>query len=128
MKLEVEIKQKSFRNEYHKLAVNIIFTHGWLQNINAIFLKKYDLTSQQFNILRILRGQHPHPASINLLKDRMLDKMSDVSRLVERLRVKGLLHRTICNNDRRKSDVEITAGGLNLLNDIDAFENEFDDL
>ncbi len=128
MKLEEEIKQKSFRNEFHKLAVNIIFTHGWLQTFNAQFLQKYQLTSQQFNILRILRGQHPNPASINLLKERMLDKMSDVSRLVERLRVKGLLERSTCENDRRKSDVVITEAGLNLLKEIDNFDPEFDNL
>src|SRR3989304_4168006 len=86
MKLEEEIKQKKFRNEYHKLAVNILYTHGWLLNNQAAFLKKHDLTSAQFNILRILRGQYLNSASVNLLKERMLDKMSDASRLVERLK------------------------------------------
>lgn len=128
MRLEEEIKQKSFRNEYHKLAVNILYTHGWLQTFNTQFLQKYQITPQQYNILRILRGQHPNPASINLLKERMLDKMSDVSRLVERLRVKGLLERSTCENDRRKSDVVITEAGLNLLKEIDTFDVEFDDL
>jgi len=128
MRLEDEIKQKSFRNEYHKLAVNILYTHGWLLEFNNKVLQKFNLTAQQYNVLRILRGQHPNTASVNLLKERMLDKMSDVSRLVERLRVKGLLERTICENDRRKADVKISNKGLELLSDIDKLDLEFDKL
>lgn len=128
MRLEEEIKQKSFRNEYHKLAVNILYTHGWLLDFNTKVFLQYDLTAQQYNVLRILRGQHPNPASVNLLKDRMLDKMSDVSRLVERLRAKDLLERTICKNDRRKADVKITAKGLELLREIDKLDSEVDKL
>lgn len=126
MKLENEIQQKSFRNEFHKLAVNIIFTHGWLADKYNKEFKKFDLTASQFNILRILRGQYPSSASVNLLKERMLDKMSDTSRLVERLRKKGLLKRNICPNDRRKVDVVITEKGLNLLAELDKLDNKFD--
>jgi DNA-binding MarR family transcriptional regulator len=128
MRLEDEIKQKSFRNEYHKLAVNILYTHGWLLEFNNKILQKFKLTAQQYNVLRILRGQHPNTASVNLLKERMLDKMSDVSRLVERLRVKGLLERTICEIDRRRADVKISDKGLELLRDIDKLNTEFDKL
>jgi len=128
MKLEEEISQKQFRNEYQKLAVNIFYTHGWLMdNYNQIF-KKYALTGNQFNILRILRGQYPNYASINLLKERMLDKMSDASRLVERLCAKSLIKRTICPNDRRKVDVLISEKGLNLLNDLDKHDVDFDNI
>lgn len=126
MKLEDEIKQKSFRNEFHKLAVNLIYTHGWLSNKYNQAFKKFDLTSSQFNILRILRGQHPNSASVNLLKERMLDKMSDASRLVERLRKKGLVKRNICPNDRRKVDVIITDKGLKLLSEFDKLDNDLD--
>ena len=126
MKLEEEIKQKEFRNDFHKLAVNIIYTYGWLNNIQLAKLKKFGLSSQQFNILRILRGQHPKSASINLLKERMLDKMSDTSRIVERMRIKGLLERHICEKDRRRVDVVITQEGLNLLSEIDQLDSEFD--
>ncbi len=108
MKLEEEIKQKKFRNEFHKLAVNIIYTHSWLEYNISKFFKKFNITSNQFNILRILRGQYPEPVSINLLKERMLDIMSDASRLVDRLVAKGLVKRTTCVNDRRKVDVIIT--------------------
>lgn len=126
MKLEEEIKQKKFRNEFHKLAVNILYTHGWLLNHQSSFLKRYGITAAQFNILRILRGQYPNPASINLLKERMLDKMSDASRLVERLKHKDLVDRKICPEDRRRVEVVITEKGLNLLNDIDAHDDEAD--
>ena len=126
MKLEEEIKQKIFRNEYHKLAVNIFYTHGWLINNQAAFLKKHDLTSAQFNILRILRGQYPNPASINLLKERMLDKMSDASRLVERLKQKDLVDRKICPDDRRRVEVVITEKGLKVLEEIDKHDDEID--
>jgi len=126
MKLEDEIKQNSFRNEYHKLAVNLIFTHSWLMSKIYEMLDEYDLTPQQFNLLRILRGQYPKPASITLLKERMLDKMSDASRLVERLLAKGLVERKICPEDRRKVDVVITKKGLKLLEKIDKTDNEMD--
>jgi DNA-binding MarR family transcriptional regulator len=126
MKLEDEIKQSSFRNEYHKLAVNIIFTHSWLMSKIYELLDEYDLTPQQFNLLRILRGQYPHPASITLLKERMLDKMSDASRLVERLLSKGLVERKICPKDRRKVDVIISKKGLKVLDKIDKTNDEMD--
>lgn len=126
MKLEDEIKQNSFRNEYHKLAVNLIFTNSWLMSKIYELLDEYDLTPQQFNLLRILRGQYPKPASISLLKERMLDKMSDASRLVERLLAKGLVERKICPEDRRKVDVVITKKGLKLLEKIDKTDNEMD--
>ncbi|MCX7798463.1 MAG: MarR family winged helix-turn-helix transcriptional regulator [Melioribacter sp.] len=126
MKLENEIKQKKFRNEFHKLAVNIIYTHSWLQYSYKNLFNKFNITSNQFNILRILRGQYPKPCSINLLRERMLDKMSDASRLVDRLVAKGLVNRTICKEDRRKANVLITEKGLKLLSEIDKLENEFD--
>jgi DNA-binding MarR family transcriptional regulator len=126
MKLEDEIKQKNFENEFQKLAVNIIYTHGWLTYSQSKTFQQYGITGTQFNILRILRGQHPKPASVNLLKERMLDKQSDVSRMVERLRVKGLVERTICFNDRRKAEVLISDIGLKLLEKLDEESTEFD--
>lgn len=124
MRLEDEIKQKSFKSEYLKLAVNILFTHGWLVSHQKKIFEVHDITTTQYNILRILRGQYPNPMSINLLKDRMLDKMSDTSRLVERLRVKGYLDRKVCPNDRRKSDVKITSEGLKALDELDYLDEE----
>jgi len=123
MSLEEDIKQQKFKNEAQKAAVNIIYTFNWIDAQTRDFLKKYELTPQQFNILRILRGQHPEPSTINLLKERMLDKMCDASRMVERLRLKNLLERHTCPNDRRSVDILITTKGLALLEEIDL---EFD--
>jgi len=126
MELEKEIKQPKFRNEYHKLAVNIIYTYGWFANLQAGIFKEFNITSSQFNILRILRGQYPKPATIILLKERMLDKMSDVSRMVERLKNKGLVKRELCPDNRRQVDVIITEKGLNLLSEIDKLNEKQD--
>lgn len=123
MKLEDEIGQKEFKNDIQKMIINIMYTSNWLQYKFSESFKKYDITIQQFNILRILRGQHPNPARMHLLQDRMLDKMSNASRLVERLRKKGLVLRKICRNDRRAVDVNITESGLALLTELDLIEN-----
>jgi DNA-binding MarR family transcriptional regulator len=127
MELEKEIKQQKFRNEFHKLAVNIIYTYGWLCNLQSETFKNFDITPNQYNILRILRGQYPKPATIILLKERMLDKMSDASRLVERLKNKGLVRRDQCPNDRRQVDVVITDKGLSLLAEIDKLNGKQDE-
>lgn len=119
MRLEDEIKQKEFTNDYHKSIVNIMYTFNWLEGQSKDFFKKYDLTSQQYNILRILRGQHPKASTINLLKERMLDKMCDASRIVERLRLKEFLKRSQSENDKRSVDIFISQKGLDLLEIID---------
>lgn len=132
MRLEDEIKQKKFDSEKQKLLVNLIFTGNWIKDLNSQMLKPFGLTTQQYNILRILRGQHPKPASVNLLIDRMMDKMSNASRLVEKLRLKGYVERRECEKDRRQADVVITESGLELLEKIDvslrAFEKRFEHL
>lgn len=128
MKIEKEIYQENFRSKHHKSAVNVIYTFNWLYEKTMDLLRPFGLTIQQFNILRIIRGQHPKPATIKMLKERMMDKMSDASRLVEKLRLKGLVDRKTCDKDRRNVDVLITEKGLTLLKDIDAHEKEFDKL
>jgi DNA-binding MarR family transcriptional regulator len=129
MKLEEAIKQKRFKSEYQKLMVNILYTGNWAYNLNKRFLRKFTLSPEQYNVLRILRGQHPHPSSVALLNERMLDRMSNVSRLVEKLRIKNLLERKECDSDRRQVDIMITDAGLQLLNEIDSqigmMENNF---
>ena len=127
MKLEDEIVQKKFRNETHKLGVNLVYTFNWFDAFSQSHFKQYGVTGQQFNILRILRGQYPNPATIKLLKERMLDKMSDASRIVEKLRVKGLVDRQTSTTDRRNCDVIISEKGLHLLNKIDQEEKVWDD-
>lgn len=119
MKLEDEIAQAKFEDEYQKALINILYTSNWLNGQFSSEFKDQGITQQQYNILRILRGQHPKPASIKLIRERMLDKMSDASRLVEKLRVKGFLKREICEHDRRNVDVLITKEGLTLLERLD---------
>lgn len=119
MRLEQEIQQKGFENPYHRAVVNIVFTNNWLIERQLEIVKPFGITMQQFNVLRILRGQYPEPATIKLIKERMLDKMSDASRIVEKLRMKGFVKREICPDDRRNVDVCITEKGLNLLSKID---------
>jgi DNA-binding MarR family transcriptional regulator len=115
MKIEEAIQQQHFISEYQKAHLNILYTGSWLSQRTAAILKPYDLTTQQFNILRILRGRHPEPATVKLLTERMLDKMSNASRLVDKLLKKKLVERTICTDDRRRVDVFITDAGLDLL-------------
>lgn len=119
MELEKEIHQTRFKNDYHKMVVNIIYSYGWVTSLVKERLGKKQVTLQQYNILRILRGQHPKPATINLLKERMLDKMSDASRIVERLVQKKLVTRTINKHDRRAVDILITEKGLEILKELD---------
>jgi DNA-binding MarR family transcriptional regulator len=126
MQIEKEIKQDKFKNEYHKLSVNILYTGSWLSIKNQAHLKPFGLTYQQYNILRILRGQYPNPATVSLLIDRMLDKMSNASRLVEKLRQKKLVERRTCKNDRRAVDVIITERGLDLLTEIETHDPEWE--
>ncbi len=118
MELEKEIFSKSFESYYNKAIINIVYTYGWINNHLKTELDKYNLTHQQFNILRILRGQHPNPATINLLKERMLDKMSDASRIVDRLVQKEFVNRCINKKDRRAADITITKKGLEILDQI----------
>lgn len=127
MKLEEEISQKHFRNEYHKAYVNILYTANWIYEFQSQILKPLDITTQQFNILRILRGQHPKPATIKILKERMLDKMSDASRIVEKLRMKGFVERNTNAANRREVDVHITENGLSVLSKLDEYNKLMDE-
>jgi DNA-binding MarR family transcriptional regulator len=126
MKLDDEIKQKTFQNEHQRAILNIIYTASWVNNNMARFLKPFDLTPQQYNVLRILRGQIPKPATISLLQDRMLDKMSNASRLVDKLKTKNLVERNECPNDRRQMDVLINEKGITLMKEIDTKFTDID--
>lgn len=115
MKLEEEIQQRVFKTEYHKLNINILFTSAWLNQLTALYLKPYNISWQQFNILRILKGRHPEPATIKVLAERMIDKMSNASRLVEKLRQKGYVKRSECKHDRRRVDIVLTDLGIEVV-------------
>lgn len=120
MDIEKEIGQSvSFKSDLQRVAVNILYTASWLNLKNTETLKPFDLTPQQFNVLRILRGQHPKPATVNLLMQRMIDKSSNASRLVDRLLEKGFVTRETNRQDKRAVDVYISQKGLNVLETID---------
>src|SRR3712207_9432786 len=111
MSIEKDIRQAKFVSPKQKAMVNILFTYGWIIEKIKNFLSREDITHQQFNILRILRGSHPKPLSTLQIRERMLDKMSDTSRIVDRLVLKGLVKKTICPTDKRLVDVIITEKG-----------------
>lgn len=119
MKIEDEIKQPVFQNDYQKGYINLVYTAGWLQQQQQAAFREFDITLPQFNILRILRGQHPKPATVNLLIERMLDKTSNASRIVDKLEAKSLVTRTVCPSNRRAVDICITDAGLALLQRMD---------
>lgn len=125
MSLEQDIKQEKFESEFHKVAVNLLFTSSWLYNINADRLKAHDITPEQYNVLRILRGSHPKALMLAEVTCRMIDKSSNATRLVEKLRLKGLVKREICEGNRRQVDIFITDKGLAVLKKVDAEETEW---
>jgi len=118
MKIEEEIKQSAFKTPVQKALLNIIYTANWLQDKQQDFFKTYGITATQFNILRILKGQHSKSISATEIKSRMLDRNSDVSRLLDRLALKKLINKSTCPKDRRAADVIITNEGLTLLASI----------
>ena len=119
MELQKEVNISKFENIFQHALVNIFFTYHWSnQNVKDI-LSPYTITQQQFNVLRILRGQHPKPCTINILKSRILDKMSDTSRIVDRLVQKGYVLKNINSEDKRALDITISEKGLKLLKKLD---------
>jgi len=119
MSLENDVMQEKFGSEHEKAAINILFTGSWLYNLNASRFKKYGITPEQFNVLRILRGSNPKPMMLADITFRMIDKSSNATRLVEKLRQKGLVKREVCEGNRRQVDISITGQGLSLLKKID---------
>lgn len=126
MRIEDEIKQEKFKSEQQKVTINLLYTSNWLINKHKEFFNAYDITPQQYNVLRILRGQHPKSISTSAIKDRMLDKNSDVSRIVDRLTNKDLVSKATCSTDRRLVDVLISPNGLKLLKSMDKAVNSLD--
>jgi MarR family transcriptional regulator, 2-MHQ and catechol-resistance regulon repressor len=128
MGIEKEIHQIAFLSTRQKAMINVIYTYGWIMERIKNFLAKEDITHQQYNILRILRGAYPHPISTLQIRERMLDKMSDTSRIVDRLVTKDLAQKTVCEKDKRLVDVTITEKGQELLQRIDKEQFYFDEI
>jgi len=128
MKIEEAIKQKRpFRNMHQKAVVNLIYTTNWLTDRLREHLKPFDITVQQYNVLRILRGAGK-PISTSDIRERLLDKMSDTSRMVDRLCQKGLVIRSVCPSDKRLVDVTLSEAGEKLLAHLDLISHEMDDI
>jgi len=120
MGLEQDIQQPKFTSETNKLIINLIYTGNWINQRESQLFKQFGLTSSQYNVLRILRGQYPRPATVSLIMDRMLDPTSNASRIVDKLEAKKLLSRKQCRDDRRAVDVIINQLGLELLKTLDS--------
>lgn len=123
--IEQAINQQRFTNEYEKTVVNILYTAGWLEGLHIQRLKPYGISPQQFNVLRILRGSFPNALRLGEITERMIDKNSNATRLVEKLRLKQLLKREVCKHNRRQVDIWITQKGLDLLSQLDANAEEW---
>src|SRR5690606_39541298 len=126
MGIEKDIRQTRFRSEHQKVSINILYTYGWVMERTKEIVGIEDITPQQYNILRILRGSFPQPLSTLQIRERMLEKMSDTSRIVDRLITKGLVKKLTCKKDRRLVDVVITDKCKKLLERLDARQEEID--
>ena len=131
-RIEDEILQSKFEDDYQKVIVNVLFTASWLDVKNIQRLKPFGISPQQFNVLRILRGSFPNALRLGDISNRMIDKNSNATRLVEKLRQKNLVKREVCEHSRRQVDIWITQEGLSILERIDismkVWKNEFKDI
>ena len=125
MRIEDAIKQKSFKDPYNKALVNLLYTNSYIITKQGKLFKPHGLSPEQYNVLRILRGQHPEPITVSSIQDRMLNKMSNASRLVEKLKLKDLVNRVECPSDRRQVDITITEKGLSTLDDLEGKIDKF---
>lgn len=128
MLLEKEIQQRAFKTPQQKLVVNLLFTSNWLNYHFYSHFKDKDLTTQQYNVLRILRGQYPNHCTLKLIKERMLDRMSDASRIVDKLVAKNYVIRKQCPNDRRSVNLLISDKGLQLLKELEPLDDSTKEL
>lgn len=127
MGIEQDIQQSNFRNEFQKMGINLLFTANWLNEQISKLLAEQGVTQQQYNILRILRGSAT-PLSTLKIRERMLDKMSDTSRIVDRLIAKELVVKSTCEKDKRLVDITLSTKGLNLIDQLDQFNDRIDAL
>lgn len=124
MTIEQELKTSRFHNEIHKAELNIMFTASWLKTHVNKLLKQYELTNEQFNVLRIIRGHEPHPVCVKDITERMIDRNSNTTRLLDKLAEKRLIRRTPSKEDRRELSISLTKAGQNLLKNIDNDEEK----
>lgn len=114
MKIEEAIKQSRFSDNYQKVIVNLIFTGNWIRDEQTRLLKQFDILPQHFNVLRIIKGRYPEPISPGEIKEVLIDKSNDLTRLLDKLERKGLIKRRLCPVNRRKMDITLTSKGIKL--------------
>lgn len=115
VKLEEAIKSSKFKDEVHKAGLNILYTAWWLKTLMSRELKEYGLTHEQYNVLRILKGKHPDQACVRDIACRMIEKNSNVPRIIDRLEVKKLVKRNTSAEDKRETVITLTPAGINML-------------
>jgi DNA-binding MarR family transcriptional regulator len=115
VKLEEAIKSSKFRNEVHKAGLNILYTAWWLKTMMSKELKEYGLTHEQYNVLRILKGKHPELICVREIACRIIEKNSNVPRIIDRLETKKLVKRTNSDTDKRETVILLTQAGINIL-------------
>lgn len=117
--IEEHLITKPIKDPYVRAFLNVMFTGVWLQQKMGQSLKPFDITEPQYNVLRILRGQHGEAMNLYEIQNRMIQKMSNVSRLIDKLVAKKLVTRKECKDNRRRVDITITQKGLDLLDTLD---------
>ena len=128
MKLEEEIHQQTFRNEWQKAMINLLFTHGWMTRRVKAHLKGSGVSMQQYNVLRILNGSHPTPLTTSTISKRMLDKASDASRIVDRMHHKGWVEKSVCKEDKRLVNVLLSPRGRELIAELEQLSGNLDQI
>ncbi|NNV55919.1 MarR family winged helix-turn-helix transcriptional regulator [Limnovirga soli] len=115
MKLEQAIKSTKFKNEVHKAGLNILYTAWWLKTIMSKELKEYGITHEQYNVLRILKGRYPDQVCVKEIACRMIEKSSNVPRIIDRLETKKLVKRNTSALDKRETVITLTPAGIHML-------------
>jgi len=118
MKIEEVLKSENLTLAKQAI-MNVMYTHNVVAENTLEVMKAYDLSPEQFNVLRILRGQKGKPTNMSVIQERMIAKTSNTTRLVDKLLLKGLVKREVCPDNRRKMEITITQRGLDLLTEID---------
>ena len=126
MRLEEEIHQRKFRNERQKALINLLFSYGWVSRKLKSILQVHNISIPQYNVLRILKGAFPEPLTTSAIAERMLDKASDASRLVDRMHKKGWVEKQVCKTDKRLVDIKLSTEGKELIEKLELIDTDLD--
>lgn len=127
MEIDKVIKQPRFKDEFQKAMINLFYTSNYFRDHHSTVFKQFDIQGQHYNVLRILKGKHPEPVSPGYIKEVILDKGADLTRLVDKLVKLGLVFRNICPDNKRKIHLNLTDAGLKKLQNIsEHLNNQYD--